>query len=270
MKASRIERAIVTLNERQLAATDDSHVAAVDPRAQLAVTLLYLVAMLSVPVTDAGMLIWFAAYPIVSAPLAHIPYERVFVKSLYVLPLIAVIGIFNPLFDRTPAFTAGHLTISRGWVSFLSVIIRGLLSVQTLLILVYVCGFNRLCEAMRRLGVPRVLVTQLLMVYRYLALLLQEALAMHRARAARAYGKSSYGPSMWGPFIGQLMLRTLERSRRIHMAMKARGFAGTLLAAPESRWATADTVYCLAWIPVILIMRFADLSALTLHLFRLD
>lgn len=268
MKTSRIERAIITLNARQMAAGGDSHIAGIDPRALLAVTLVYLAAMLSVPVTDAGMLIWFAAYPILSAPLAHLPYERVFRQSLYVLPLLLVIGIFNPLFDRQTAFTVGSVAVSRGWVSFFSIILRGLLSVQALLILIYVAGFNRMCEAMRRMGMPRVLVTQLLMVYRYLSVLLQETLSMHHARTARGYGRSSYSPSMWGPFVGQLLLRTLERSRRINMAMRARGFAGSLLTAANSRWATADTVYCLCWIPVILLMRFADLSAIMLELVR--
>ena len=66
------------------------------------------------------------------------------------------------------------MAVSRGWVSFVSIILRGLLSVQALLLLVYVAGFNRMCEALRRPGMPRVLVTQLLMVYRYLTVLLQE------------------------------------------------------------------------------------------------
>ncbi|MDE6439241.1 MAG: energy-coupling factor transporter transmembrane protein EcfT [Muribaculaceae bacterium] len=270
MKGNRIEQAVIALNERQLAAAADSHVAHIDPRALLGVTLVYLAAMLSVPVRDAGMLVWFAAYPIVSAPLAHMAYERVFRKSLFVLPLLVVIGIFNPLFDRATAFTVGGVAVSRGWVSCLSVVLRGLLSVQALLILVYVCGFNRMCEAMRRLGMPRVLVTQLLMVYRYMGVLLQETLAMHRARTARGYGKTSYGPGMWGPFVGQLLLRTLERSRRINMAMKARGFSGTFPCGAEGRWKTADTVYCLAWIPVILVMRLADLSAIMLHILRIN
>ncbi|MDO4319563.1 MAG: energy-coupling factor transporter transmembrane component T [Bacteroidales bacterium] len=268
MKVSRLEQAIVALNARQMASDNDSHIAGIDPRALLVVTLIYMIAMLSVPVHSVGMLIWFAVYPIVTAPLAHVAYERVFRDSLYVLPLVVVIGIFNPIYDRATAFMVGDVAVSRGWVSFVSVVIRGLLSVQAVLLLIRVCGFNRMCEAMRRLGVPRVLVTQLLMVYRYLTVLLQETLTMHRARTARAWGKTSYGPSMWGPFVGQLMLRTFERARCIGMAMRARGFDGSLLVSRPSRWATADTVYCMVWIPVIAAMRFADLSGIMLHLFR--
>ncbi len=266
MKHTRLERAITTLNARQMKPDTVSHIGDIDPRALLLVTLAYLVAMLSVPLQNTDVIIWFAAYPIITAPLAHIAYERLFRNSLYVLPLLIFIGIFNPIYDRATALIIFGMRISTGWVSFISILIRGLLATQALLLLIRVAGFNEMCDAMRRLGAPSIIVTQLLMVYRYLTVLLQEALTMQRARQARSYGKSSFRASMWGPFVGQLLLRTLERSRRINMAMKARGFNGSLSASAESHWTTADTVYCLVWIPVCLALRFLDISTLFLSL----
>lgn len=266
MKYSRLEQAIVTLNARQLRSVGDSHIAGIDPRALLGVTVIYLLTLLSVPVVHTDRIIWFAIYPIVSAPLAHIVYERLFRNSLYVLPLLIIIGIFNPLFDRAEAFRVGAISVSVGWLTFVSIVIRGLLAFQALLLLIRVAGFNEMCEAMRRLGVPVVVVTQLLMVYRYLTVLLQEALSMQRARMARGYGRASFRVSVWGPFIGQLLLRTLERSRRIYMAMQSRGFNGSLSACGVSHWSTADTVYCMIWLPVMLFLRYCDVSNLLLTL----
>lgn len=266
MKATRLEKAIITLNERQMRQREPSHIGDIDPRALLGVTIVFLIAMLSVPLARTDMIIWFAVYPIVTAPLAHIAYDRLFRNSLFVLPILVCIGIFNPVCDRQPAFAIAGITVSEGWISFISIIIRGLLSVQALLLLIRVAGFNSMCRAMQRLGCPAVVTTQLLMVYRYLTLLLQEALSMQRARQARAYGNSSFRAGMWGAFVGQLLLRAIERSRRINMAMNARGFRGTLCDSPPSHWSTADTVYCLAWIPLLLLMRFIDCSSLLLTL----
>ena len=268
MKPTRLERAITILNARQIKPHSASHIGDIDARALLIVTVVYLVAMLSVPLQRTDAIIWFAVYPIITAPLAHIPYERLFRNSLYILPLLFFIGIFNPFYDRTPAFTVFGLTVSAGWLSFISILIRGLLATQALLLLIRVAGFNDMCEALRRLGFPGVIVTQLLMVYRYLEVLLQEALTMQRARLARSYGKSSFRASMWGPFVGQLLLRTLERSRRINMAMKARCFRGSLSVSPPSRWDTAATVYCMIWIPLLLTLRFLDITTLLLSLLR--
>lgn len=261
---TRHEKAITILNARQMKPESESHISGIDPKALLIVTVIYLVAMLSLPLQRTDAIIWFAVYPIISAPLAHIPYERLFRNSLYVLPLLFFIGIFNPFLDRQPAFTVFGLTVTAGWISFISILIRGLLATQALLLLIRVTGFNDMCEALRRLGCPTVIVTQLLMVYRYLEVLLQEALTMQRARQARSYGKSSFKASMWGPFVGQLLLRTLERSRRINMAMKARSFRGSLATSPAARWDTAATVYCLIWIPLLLALRFFDITTLLL------
>lgn len=268
MKESKISRVILTLNSAQLPAAPESHVADIDPRALVVVTVAFLTAMLSVPLSAPGMLIWFAAYPIILSPLAHTTFERVMLRSLPVLPFIVLIGVTNPIYDTVPALTIGSLSVSRGWVSLVSIVIRGLLSVQALLLVVYITGFNRVCEGLRGLHVPKVLVTQLLLAYRYMTVLLDEAMTMHRARLARGYGRRAYPPSMWGPFVGQLLLRSLERSRHLHRAMLARGFNGSLSIRPHHRWNVADTLYCLIWLGVFAAMRCVDLSALLQSLFH--
>lgn len=267
MKQSRLEKAITILYARQMKPAERSHIGDIDPRALLLVTVVYLVAMLSVPLQRTDMIIWFATYPIISAPLAHIAYERLLRNSLFVLPLLVFIGIFNPIYDHTSAFSLFGFNVNFGWISFFSIIIRGLLATQALLLLIRMSGFNEMCEALHRLGCPGLIATQLLMVYRYLSVLLQEALIMQHARQARSYGKKSFNASMWGAFVGQLLLRTLERSRRINMAMKARGFNGTLNTSANMHWTTADTVYCLVWIPVFFAFRFIDVSSLLLTIF---
>ena len=78
MKPTRLEKAIIILNARQVKPDAASHIGDIDTRALLTVTVVYLVAMLSVPLQRTDAIIWFAVYPIVSAPLAHIPYERLF------------------------------------------------------------------------------------------------------------------------------------------------------------------------------------------------
>lgn len=253
---TRLERALLAL--RQAGAGHGPDV--LDARSLLAVTLLYLVAVLSVPVYQPQMLVWMAAYPILMAPALQTTYGSVFAKSLFVLPVVLLIGAFNPIIDRHVAFHAMGMDISRGWLSFLSIVLRGFLAAQALLLLIHAVGFNQMCHAMSRLGVPSVLATQLLMVYRYMGVLIDEALGMHRARQARGYGRRSYPLKMWGVFIGQLLLRTLERSRRIHRAMVARGFCGTMPLSSPGRWTWRDTLLVVGCAAAFAAMRFINLS----------
>lgn len=245
----------------------NNHLSDIDHRALLIVAVGYVAVMLSVPVLNLGMLIWFAAYPVVMSPLSHVPYSRVFMKSLVTLPFILLIGAMNPFFDHRVVMTVCGVEVSAGWISFLSIIIRGLLSVQAALLLVYLCGFNGVCRALGRLGLPGVLVTQLMMVNRYMQTLCEEAVTMNRARQARGYGRKNYPVREWGPFVGQLLLRTVERGERVNRAMVARGFDGTLppaitLGVSRKEWETNSTVFVLIWGGVIFCMRYFDLSTM--------
>lgn len=259
---SKLEHAIIALQDMQTVARGQAD-RQLSPVCALVVTVVYLIAMLSVSVDNIGMLLWFAIYPIVAAPFLGMSFGTVFIKSLYTLPFIAFIGIFNPIFDTEPALTVGAMAVTRGWISFMSILLRGLMSVQAIIILVLAFGFEGVCRGMRKLGVPAFLVTQLLMVYRYMSVLLIELLNMRRARESRSYGNARLGLKMWGQMTGQLFLRTVNRSERINRAMLARGFNGAMPFYQLDRvgWRMSDTVFALVWISVFLVLRLVNVSA---------
>lgn len=156
--------------------------------ARLLVTLVYPVALLSLSAGSLSHIIWFAFYPIIGCGVLGVSYSDLLKRSLCVLPFIALIGIANPFFNREAAFEVGGIVITRGWLEFISILLRGLFSVQALLLVCSANGFAGICRAMSRLGLPSVLTTQMLLLYRYIGVLLAEALDMKRARQSRGYG----------------------------------------------------------------------------------
>lgn len=226
-----------------------------DPRVKLIVTLLFVIFVLSLPLEDLPCLILFFIYPIVSCASAGIAYGGVFKRSLIVLPFIVFIGVFNPLIHRQVVFCIGGVGITSGWISFISILIRGIISVQAVIILILTTGFYNICRGMGRMGIPSLLTTQLLFVYRYISVLLQEALSMDYARAARSFGKKSYSCKMWGLFIGQLLLRTMERSERIYRAMLSRGFNGSIEGSFHFVWRMRETVYLVVWTSLFVFLK---------------
>lgn len=236
----------------------------IDPRASLLVTIIYLCLMLGVPTTHVDMLLWYAVYPIVAAPLFGLSYGSVFFQSLIVLPLVILLGVFNPIVDKTPVISTYGFTITRGWLLFIGIVVRGLLSMQALLILIRSFGFIGIVRSMRRLGVPKFLTTQLLMVFRYIRVLIEEGLTMRDARYSRSYGKKGLSLRLWGVLIGQLFLRSVDRAERVHRAMQARGFNGDIpfLSLNSSKWHTNSTFYLIGWSLLFVFLRFFNLSLL--------
>ena len=251
--ASQLEKALYRLS----ACASGNLTQGMDPRVRLLIVIAYLIAVLSVPLLDPGRLVWMLCYPILMAEASGIGYAKVFLRSLIIIPLTVLVGIFNPILDTAAMWEIGSITISRGWVSFLSII---------LIILVDSIGFIPLCGALQRLGCPQVLATQLFMLYRYCGVLIEEALHMHRARVARGFGRRSYPLGMWAPFAGQLLLRSVNRAKRIHRAMAARGFNGSMpFAVDRSKIHLSEWIYLVCWISVFAALRIFDVSSMLGH-----
>jgi cobalt/nickel transport system permease protein len=111
----------------------------------------------------------------------------------------------------------------------LTLLVKDTLAFLATLLLVQVTPFRSVLVALRRLGVPAALVATLQFLYRYLFVLTDELDRMVTARRARTFRRS--GRLDWGllcGLIGVLFLRAFERGERVHAAMLARGWDGTL------------------------------------------
>ncbi len=254
----RLTQALCRLDELEHADRQPTPLHRLDGRAKLTVTAVYLFVMLSVPLTQLSELLLFAVYPFVTAAVGGFRYGTLFRQSLVVVPFVVFIGVFNLFQAREPLFYIGSVAVSVGWTTFVSLLLRGLLSVQALLLLVRTTGYYRVCRSLQQLGVPELLTTQLLFVHRYLCVLLREGIALSMARDARSFGRRSYPLRTWGTLICQLLLRTFDRAARIGQAMAARGFTGRIPELPGARtaWRTADTLYAAGWSLLFVGLRF--------------
>lgn len=111
----------------------------------------------------------------------------------------------------------------------LALLAKDTLAFVATVLLVLVTPFPELLRALRRLGAPAVLVATLQFMYRYLFVLTDELDRMVTARRARTFRRS--GRLDWGlltGLIGVLFLRAFERAERVHAAMLARGWDGTV------------------------------------------
>ena len=259
---SKTEKSLLILdNLTKGAGWDDTRV---DPRSALLVTLFYLCFMLSVPTTHIDILLWYALYPIIAAPIFGLSYGSIFVQSLIVLPLVLLLGMFNPIFDKTPVAEFNGWVITNGWLLFFGIILRGLLSMQALLILIQSMGFIGLVKHMRRLGVPKFLVTQLLLVFRYIRVLIEEGITMRKAINSRSYGQKHLSIRLWGVLVGQLFLRSVDRAERVNRAMLARGFEGNIPFYETGRntWNMGSSFFLVGWSVLFLLLRLFNPSLL--------
>jgi cobalt/nickel transport system permease protein len=244
----------------------ESPVHRVDPRAKVITTSVYIVCVVSYGKYDLLGLLPFAIFPVVLATEGGLPLGFLGRLLLVVSPFALVMGAFNPLFDREIVAQVGAWGVTGGWVSYASIVLRFLLTAGAALVLTATTGFTGICLALEKLKVPDVLVTQLLLLFRYIFVLGDEAGRMGQARRLRSFGRRGMGWRIYGQMLGQLLLRAFARAQRIYLAMKSRGFDGQVRIARRLHFRMADLVFTLAWSAAFIVFRLVDVPLAVGHL----
>ncbi|WP_372631853.1 cobalt ECF transporter T component CbiQ [Cohnella sp.] len=151
-------------------------------------------------------------------------------RMLLLLPFGAGAALFIPFHtEGTAVWTGlGFVATEEGVLKAAVILLK--LAVANLLLtyLLAVTPLFTLLRSLRSVGVPAVLLELILLMVRYFFLLKEEAASMLKAQRARGM---SFRGWRWGPrtykrfgeLAGVLFLRSYERSKRIYIAMSARG-----------------------------------------------
>jgi len=255
-----IHSAVLDLKSLDRLACGNSKIHHLDARAKVLVTVVFIFCVVSYNRYELSALFPFFIFPVVMITLAGIPPLFILKKVTLLCPFVLAVGIFNPVFDREILLHLGPLSISGGWISCASILIRSMLTIGAAFILVGVTGFTSACHAMERLGMPQVFAVQLLFLYRYIFVLAEEGNRTSRARELRSCGKKGLGIRSFGSLIGHLLLRTWQRAERIHMSMLSRGFTGIFHSQRQSRLGMAELRFVLGWSTLLIFLRLQNTS----------
>ena len=245
---SSIQSALSDFASLDAFSTRQTVLSGLDPRAKVLATLGFIITVVSFDRYAVAGLLPFALFPVVIAILGEVPLRAIQTKILVAAPFAIMVGIFNPLIDHRPIFEILGISVSGGWVSFASILIRFALTVAAALVLVATTGFHQICIGLARLGVPQVFTTQLLFIHRYALVLAGEAGRMNLARELRG-GAKSLPLAVYGPMLGLLLLRAMDRSQRIYQAMVSRGFNGEMRSSRVLQWRATDSMFlAVCWV----------------------
>jgi cobalt/nickel transport system permease protein len=240
--------------------TRSSPVHAFDPSLKLVFVLLFIFTNALLPVGAWPVYILMYALVLAAVILSELGVAYVLKRSALALPFVlAALPLLFTVPGRTLlSFSIGawDLSLSQpGLERFLSIALKSWISVQVAILLASTTPFPDLLLAMRAIKIPRILVSVFGLMWRYLFVLVDEALRLMRARTARSGqsvqpGLKTGGTLRWrarvtGGMAGSLFLRGIERSDRIYMAMVSRGYDG------EVRTASTPKIKPMDWIALV-------------------
>lgn len=199
-----------------------------DVRMKILATVGYVIAVVATPV---GHWRWLAVEGLLLAFVVGLSQlsPRLLVGRW--LGLVVLVGCLAAMVAQS------HPERARiGWgIVWLSILAKNSLAFIAVLTLAGTTPFRRLLSGLGRLGMPAVLVSTLHFMIRYVYVIGEELARMTQARRSRSFRRS--GGLDWGlltGLIGMLLLRSFERGERVHAAMLARGWDGTVRSLDSS------------------------------------
>ncbi len=252
---SKINHAMREINRIEQLASRNQWVNKIHPLIKLFLTVFYIAITVSFHKYDLFGLIGMLVYLIFTFSLADLSIKEGIWRLRVILPLVCIVGIANPFLDKVP-IELGQITVRAGVISMITLMLKGVFAVLASYLFIATTTIYQICYALRLLHVPSILVTQIMLTYRYLSVLLSEVSRITQAYALRAPKQKGVHFKVWGSLTGQLLLRSIDRAGEVYDSMCLRGYQGEFYYMKEKCKITKkDICYLLLWSSLLLLFR---------------
>lgn len=228
----------------------------IHPMVKLIVTVVYIITVVSTDKYNLAGLLLMGVYPIVIFILGELSFIDSIKRLRFIIPFVFIVGIFNPFFDKKILFNLGEITITTGMISMVTLILKGFFSILASYLLIATTSIEKICYALRLLQIPEVIVTQVLLTYRYINLLIKETNKIIQAYSLRAPKQKGIHFKVWGSLTGMLLLRSIDRASEVYSSMIIRGYRGEFYYENMKICKEKDYIYLFLWLCIIGILKF--------------
>lgn len=252
---NKINGAIYEIHHMDTLASRDQWVNQIHPLVKFILTIVYIAVAVSFHKYDVAGVAGMAVYPAAVFILADLSFMDSLKRLRLVLPLVCFVGILNPFLDRNYILLDG-IKVSAGLLSMITLILKGVFSVLASYLLIATTSVDKLCYAFRVLHLPRAVVTQFMLTYRYITVLLEEVNRVTQAYMLRAPYQKGIHFKAWGSLAGQLLLRSMDRAEGVYESMLLRGYQGDYQYMREKiKLRGQDIGYLVFWLAALAVFR---------------
>lgn len=211
-----------------------------DARVKLLMTVIFIIVMTIFAGDNPLRIIPFFIFIVILSVMSKLSPKVLFRRSLSAFPFLF--------------FASLALWFSKGNHPAISVFLKGLVSVLSVIILVSTTNFSNLLRGLEGLKTPSLIVSMLSFVYRYVFIITDEYSHIKIARESRNFG----GSKRWqwktiGYSVGSLFLHSYERGSRVYSAMTARGYNGNIKVQKLQQIGIGDVIFVVISITYLIV-----------------
>lgn len=217
---------------------------------KLIITIVYIFLISSIGKYELTKVLLFMVYPVFILTAADIPIKTFVGKMIIPICLGASLGMLNPFLDKTSVNLFGLTIISAGWLSFVVLWLKSTVCIAAAFILVSTSPIEQIVGALESLKFPKFMSIQILLMFRYITILISEFERALTAYSLRTQGRKALEWRVWGSFMGQIFIRTAEKSVRLYESMKLRGFNLQTAFTQKQKVKSIDVLYMFIWVGI--------------------
>ena len=218
-----------------------------DPRIKI-ISIFFLI--LCIILTKPTSFVSFGLYLLLVISLifiSGIPPGFILRQSFVIVPFVLMIAVFIPFFKQGKvaggySFGTFKLTVTYdGLIIFWNVLIKSFLSILCMILLTASTKFSVFLKALEKMKFPTLFIMILSFMYRYVFVVVDELIKMKQAKESRSVGGSKwFNIKTLANMIGTLFVRAYERGEFVYMAMRSRGFNGSISTLHDFRMKMVD------------------------------
>ena len=216
----------------------------IDSSIKIIVTIIYVIKVLSIKQFIISDITCIVLYPLILFKLGKVPVKFILKKVLFVLPIILGLSVINLIID----FSYSEIYFS------VLLLFKCTFALVGALLLIATTGINNLAFGLKKLKIPNILIMQILMLHRYIILMMEECYRVKSAYELRTLGEKSMTMKDYGRIIGQMLLKTIDRSEKVYEAMKLRGFDGDLYINSNKKVGFIDFLYLITFAVILIFL----------------
>ena len=216
----------------------------IDSSIKIIVTIIYVIKVLSIKQFIISDITSIVLYPLILFKFGKVPVKFILKKVLFILPLILGLSVINLIID----FSYSEIYFS------VLLLFKCIFTLVGALLLKVTTGINNLAFGLKKLKIPNILIMQILMLHRYIILMMEECYRVKSAYELRTLGEKSMTMKDYGRIIGQMLLKTIDRSEKVYEAMKLRGFDGDLYINSNKKAGFIDFLYLITFSVILIFL----------------
>ena len=209
-------------------------------RTKLIITLVNIIFIVSIDKGKYSLFALYFALAVIIVLLFKPNFTRLVKRVFLVFLYPFFISIFIPFANNGNALFELDLKIftltltDNGLTIFLTVLIKSFLSILLMASLLISTDEIELLHGLRRIYFPRIIVSIIFLMYRYIFLIADESRAGQLAIRSRVFQKSYKTVNKKLTYLmGNLFIKSFDRAENVYRSMESRGFDGNFYVVED-------------------------------------